>query len=87
MMHLSSLQFALLVSAGLIEAAAMSPRELLSRQRGQRGRGGSGRQSGNGDAAPAAICVNPALIQAASDRTGQEPGTEGIKPGQAESAT
>ncbi|KAM0419059.1 hypothetical protein ACHAPT_011998 [Fusarium lateritium] len=32
-------------------------------------------------------CVDPDLIQSASAFTGQEPGTEGIKPGQAPSAT
>lgn len=33
-----------------------------------------------------AKCLNTNLIQSASDKTGQEPGTEGIKAGQAESA-
>ncbi|RSL92451.1 hypothetical protein CEP52_013812 [Fusarium oligoseptatum] len=32
-------------------------------------------------------CLDPDLIQSASAKTGQEPGTEGIKPGQAPSAT
>lgn len=32
-------------------------------------------------------CLDPNLIQSASAKTGQEPGTEGIKPGQAPSAT
>lgn len=32
-------------------------------------------------------CLDPALIQESSALTGQEPGTDGIKEGQAESAT
>ena len=35
-----------------------------------------GANSGGG-----AQCLTPDLIQAASDKTGQEPGTDGIKPG------
>jgi hypothetical protein len=34
-----------------------------------------------------AQCLTPDLIQAASGKTGQEPGTDGIKAGQAPSAT
>jgi hypothetical protein len=41
-----------------------------------------GANSGGG-----AQCLTPDLIQSASDKTGQEPGTDGIKPGQAPSVT
>jgi transcription initiation factor TFIID subunit 15 len=64
-----------LASAGLIEGAAMDLLDktnvMARQQRGQQG---------------GQTCLQNNLIQTASTLTGQEPGTEGIKPGQAPSA-
>lgn len=68
-----------LASAGRIEGAVLDISKganLVARQQG--GRQGS-QQGGQ-------TCLNTNLIQSASALTGQEPGTEGIKPGQAPSA-
>ncbi|KAF4471267.1 fungal transcriptional regulatory [Fusarium albosuccineum] len=71
--------YVILFSAWLVDASAHSvfhsDLEQASRLFARQGR--QGRQS----------CLDPALIQSASAKTGQEPGTEGIKPGQAPSAT
>ncbi|CAM1504639.1 Fc.00g022300.m01.CDS01 [Cosmosporella sp. VM-42] len=66
----------LLASAGLIDGASVgqpSPRKVFRPNLFPR----QGAES----------CINQDLIQSASSLTGQEPGTEGIKPGQAASAT
>jgi hypothetical protein len=55
---------------------------LQSRQDAANNSGFVGASSGGG-----AQCLTPDLIQSASDKTGQEPGTDGIKAGQAPSAT
>jgi len=72
-MLLSYFTIALLGSAGLIEGA------VLNVPKGQLGV----RQAKN--ASP--TCLAAKAIQSASDLTGQESGTAGIKPGQAPSAT
>ncbi|KAL0932836.1 fungal transcriptional regulatory protein [Colletotrichum truncatum] len=79
MVHSYSLVIMLAV-AMLGEAAVLSTpahgtisSSLLSRQN----------KGGNGGGA----CLNKNLIQSNSDKTGQEPGTDGIKPGQAKSVT
>ncbi|KAH7359308.1 hypothetical protein B0T11DRAFT_259223 [Plectosphaerella cucumerina] len=74
-MH-SRLLVALFISAGLSSARSIDP-ILQSRQ----GQGNKGNQGGQG------ACINNNLIQKASSLTGQESGTDGIKPGQAPSAT
>jgi hypothetical protein len=60
--------------------------------KGQNNGNGNGSAGGNGQGnenatPPAQIILNPNLHQPASGLSGQEPGTEGIKPGQAASAT
>ncbi|SPO07268.1 uncharacterized protein DNG_09962 [Cephalotrichum gorgonifer] len=65
---------AILASASLIDGAT------LDRSRGNFGSNLFRRQDRQS-------CLKQDLIQDASTLTGQEPGTEGIKPGQAESAT
>lgn len=72
----SRLLVALFISAGLSSARSIYP-ILQSRQ----GQGNKGNQGGQGS------CINNNLIQKASSLTGQESGTDGIKPGQAPSAT
>jgi transcription initiation factor TFIID subunit 15 len=70
-----------LASAGLIEGAALdlsNNANIVARQ--QRGGGQQGGQQGG------QTCLKTNLIQTASGLTGQEPGTDGIKPGQAPSA-
>lgn len=92
-MFFKSILFASLALAGLIEGAAIGiPAEsnLVARQGGgQRGGGGRGGQQGGGQQGNqqgGQTCLNNNLIQSASKLTGQEDGTEGIKPGQAPSA-
>ncbi|KAK3314163.1 hypothetical protein B0H66DRAFT_483164, partial [Apodospora peruviana] len=53
----------------------------------QNGGAGGGQQGNGGNAGNAATCLNPANIQLASTLTGQEPGTAGVKAGQAPSET
>lgn len=67
---------ALLASAGLTEGAAMD----FSRTKAEHGTNLVLRQAGQ-------ICLKRNTIQSASALTGQEDGTDGIKPGQAPSAT
>lgn len=96
-MFSKSILFASLALAGLIEGAAIGmPAEsnLVARQGGeQRGGGGRGGQQGGqqgggqqGNQQGGQTCLNNNLVQSASKLTGQEDGTEGIKPGQAPSA-
>ena len=66
--------FTILSSAGLIDGAS------IARPGGTSGLNLFQRQDEQS-------CLNQALVQDASALTGQEPGTKGIKPGQAESAT
>jgi transcription initiation factor TFIID subunit 15 len=77
-----------LASAGLIEGATLdvsSNAGIFARQ--QRGGQQGGQQGGNQDGQQGGqTCLNNDLIQSASGLTGQEAGTEGIKPGQAPSA-
>jgi hypothetical protein len=95
------LLIASLASAGLIEGAAVdvsSKVNIVARQQrggqggGQQGGQQNGRQNGqngggqNGGQNGGQTCLNNNLIQSASGLTGQETGTEGIKPGQAPSA-
>ena len=55
---------------------------------GQNQTGDQGAQGqAQGGAAAGGDVLNAANIQSASGKTGQEPGTDGIKPGQAESQT
>lgn len=65
-----------LASAGLIEGA------ILSRHEPNIPTGARLFRKQNQDS-----CLDPDLIQESSALTGQEPGTDGIKDGQAESAT
>lgn len=67
---------AFLASAGLIDGAAVGNRNTSIRL----GTNLFKRQDEES-------CLDGSLIQSASALTGQEPGTKGIKPGQAESAT
>ncbi|PVI04789.1 hypothetical protein DM02DRAFT_555581 [Periconia macrospinosa] len=83
-----SILIALVASAGLIEGTAIdfsiSPKMVARQQGGQR----NGQQGGQrGGQQGGQTCLNNDLIQSASALTGQEAGTEGIKPGQAPSAT
>lgn len=68
-----------LVSAGLIEGATLDMSKGAILEARQRGGQQGGQQGGQ-------TCLNTNLIQTASTLTGQEAGTEGIKPGQAPSA-
>ena len=72
-MFYSFITIALLGSAGLIEGGVMG----MSR----------GRLSSSLEKRQSQTCLNPEVIQDASDLTGQEDGTEGIEDGQAPSAT
>jgi transcription initiation factor TFIID subunit 15 len=81
------LLFASLASAGLIEGAALNVSDkanVVARQRGGQQGGQQGGQKGGQQGGQA--CLNSNLIQSASGLTGQEAGTEGIKPGQSPSA-
>jgi transcription initiation factor TFIID subunit 15 len=83
--------FASLASAGLIEGAALdisNKANVVARQRGGQQGGQQGGQKGGqqGGQQGGPTCLNSNLIQTASGLTGQEAGTEGIKPGQAPSA-
>ncbi|KAH6894742.1 hypothetical protein B0T10DRAFT_590476 [Thelonectria olida] len=70
--------FVLLASTGLVECASvLSPR--------RNGNFGGSRSGGKGQGQQRVLNKN--LVQSASGLTGQEPGTQGIKPGQAISAT
>lgn len=68
----SYIAIALLGSAGLVQGVALEMP--------------LGRQAG-GNQGTSTTCIAANALQSASDLTGQEPGTEGIKPGQAPSAT
>lgn len=70
----SYVAIALLGSAGLVNAAALDMP--LRRQAG-----------GNQNQGASPTCLAANALQSASDLTGQESGTDGIKPGQAPSAT
>jgi transcription initiation factor TFIID subunit 15 len=85
------LLFASLASAGLIEGAALNVSDkanVVARQRGGQQGGQQGGQKGGqqGGQQGGQACLNNDLIQSASGLTGQEAGTEGIKPGQSPSA-
>lgn len=69
-----------LISATILASASLIDGATLDRSRGNFGSNLFRRQDQQS-------CLNSDLIQDASAFTGQEPGTDGIKPGQAESAT
>ena len=70
-------------------AAALSTGLTLAQDQGagQDQQAAGDNQNGGGAGGGAGATLDPANIQSASDLTGQEPGTEGIKAGQAESQT
>ena len=82
-MHVTLSVGVVLASAGLINGAALSHLEIgfnLFRRQNQQNQQNQNQQDQGS-------CLDPDLIQSASDLTGQEPGTKGIKPGQAASET
>lgn len=80
-MLFSTLVILALGSAGVSSSAVHKRGGLQPRQDNGNAKGGKG---GNGGGAQ---CLTADVIQSASTKTGQEPGTDGIKPGQAKSAT
>jgi hypothetical protein len=81
-MHFSALTLLALGTAG-VSSSAVHRRGLgLQTRQQEAAQGFVGANSGGG-----AQCLTSDLIQSASDKTGQEPGTDGIKAGQAPSAT
>jgi hypothetical protein len=91
-MHFSATVLtSLIAAAGIAEAAphvgfgSISARQ--GRFQGGRGGGRGGGRFRNPQQGQKQIVLDRELLQLASSLTGQEPGTEGIKPGQAASKT
>jgi hypothetical protein len=79
----------LIFSIWLAESSAIarSPFERASMVSVRQFGGGQGGNNGGNNGGGQDSCLKDNLIQSASAKTGQEPGTEGIKDGQAASAT
>ncbi len=71
-------------SAGLINGAVLASDPVSGRAQKSRFRGVQSRQSKD---KPNQTCLAANALQTASEKTGQEAGTDGIKAGQAPSAT